>query len=523
MSERQRKLKQTLSRSKKTVGDKTKIKEKQSTPPITCFTTKTGPKADSVKSPEYTMSRNTRNSNKGEDDAQDEVRSHPTDDESESETTHSGVLPCPDRIDIDQFTALSHTDQMEKLVKSFNHLLAKVTEIDVVINHDSDGLQTKLQVNQEQTDQQSINISKVTSDITTMKKEIQSASANLEALQVEQATNKCIMQRQSNQLKTINSKVAMLTKKSMEKNITISNLEGDCGKDEKVKENVLEFLRTTLEIDAEEHEIFVAHRTGKHKDDQKRPRLIVARLKYELKERIFENIKNLKGKTNSKNAKYYINKQLPDSIIEQKRKIKQQIQAQKAKDKHLPIQQRSDIEVKHSVVLIDGTPAKDPMPPIEIDDMYPDKAEKEKQNKVKLIAADPRSEGNSDFFAYAARTHQLHEVRRAYKKVRLLHPRADHVIAAYSVRNYRGYQDDGEHGAGVKLINTLDPPVRKDDDPNENEDETDDEGFTKVNRKRNDPLNISVFVVRNFGGLHMGAERFKIIKNIAIEAVNRML
>ena len=171
--------------------------------------------------------------------------------------------------------------------------------------------------------------------------------------------------------------------------------------------------------------------------------------------------------------------------------------------------------------MIDGSPVKDPLPSIEVDDLYPDKVEKEKQAKIKLVAADPKSEGNSDFFAYAVKVHQLHEVRCAYKKVRLLHPRADHVVAAYSIRSHRGYQDDGEHGAGIKLINTLDPPANKDDqDYQATEDE---DGYTKIKRKKNEPLNTAVFVVHNFGGVQIGSERFKIIKNIAIEAVNRML
>ena len=109
----------------------------------------------------------------------------------------------------------------------------------------------------------------------------------------------------------MNSRIAMLTEKSMEMNITISNLDGDQPKDENCKQNVIDFSKSEVQIDAELNEIFVAYRLGKHKNDQKRPRLMLVRLNLSLKERIFANIANLKGKVNEAGNKYFINKQKP--------------------------------------------------------------------------------------------------------------------------------------------------------------------------------------------------------------------
>ena len=104
---------------------------------------------------------------------------------------------------------------------------------------------------------------------------------------------------------------------------------------------------------------------------------------------------------------------------------------------------------------IDGEAVTKKLPPVEVDDLFPDKLEKDKQDKLKLASSDMIDEMDSTFQAYAYKTGQMHEVRRVYKKVRRTHPGASHVVAAYNIKGNRGYQDDAEHGAGSKLLKLL--------------------------------------------------------------------
>ena len=76
----------------------------------------------------------------------------------------------------------------------------------------------------------------------------------------------------------------------------------------------------------------------------------------------------------------------------------------------------------------------------------------------------------------------------AYRKIYQLHSSADHIIAACCLKDEYCYQDYGEFGAGNKLLKQLLETV------------------TLAN---------VVFVVRRYGGHHLGADRFEIVKKAA--------
>ena len=208
------------------------------------------------------------------------------------------------------------------------------------------------------------------------------------------------------------------------------------------------------------------------------------------------NVQNLKGKTNDLEESYRVNKQLPEQLMEQNRKVREIINEQKEKDKDLPVRDRAKIEVFHKKVFINGDVKEDYLKPIEINDLFPDKVEKEKQDKIKMTSSDMVTEENSTFLAYAIKANQIHDVRRAYRKVRRLHASADHVIGAYSIRNHKGYQDDAEHSAGYKLLNEC-----------------------IIQKKLH---NVAVFVVRVFGGQRLGPRRFHFISSAGHQALQRL-
>ena len=285
----------------------------------------------------------------------------------------------------------------------------------------------------------------------------------------------------------------MLTARSMEKNLTITGIEEE--KNENCKEKVIAFLKGKVEIDAGEDEILVAHRIGQYNPKAKKPRIILARCVPVLKQRIFKNMSNLKDNTNSSGDYYYINKQLPEKYKEQNREIREIIKDQKAKDEALPPKDRSKIEVKNKKVYIDSIPVNKYIHPVEVCELFPESMEREKQDKLKLATSDTVNVEGSNFVAYAIKTGQTQEVRRAYHKIRRTHPGATHVIAAYKLRSHSGYQDDEEHTAGHKLVK-------------------------EIERKK--MINVAVFVVRDYGGTHLGHKRFSIICEAAEQALSRL-
>ena len=481
----------STSRSRKQSGadsqvSKVKSKQKSAITPITkCFGAVQN--RENLKSPEYEMAAKQKD--------QRETRSS-----AKSKNIHSAVLPCPEEVEIEQFKSLSHEEQQAEVVRVLNCLCQKITEIDVSLNRDTDGMGAKLT-------NISTTVDKTSSDFEKFKEEYQVAVKSLDKenmardkstteLEEENRTLRGILAKFSNQFFFLNEKITALTAKGMENNITITGLEGDI-KDEDCKDTVVTFFREKIEIDVDNREIQTAYRMGKQASDEKyrKNRTMLVVCEPDLKERVFKNIKNLKDKKNGKNETYYVNKQLPEALIERNRKNREIIKAVKEKEKALPVDDRTEIELKNKTVFLDGVPAPEYLPKVEIEEMFPTPEEKNKQDKIQLVAANPESKNNSTFMGYATRAGQMADDRRAYRKVKRMHPGVDHVVAVYRIQKHSGYQDDDEIGAGNKLLKALEEKGQK---------------------------NYAVFVVRLHGRINLGPDRFDIIKKVGHDALNKL-
>ena len=105
------------------------------------------------------------------------------------------------------------------------------------------------------------------------------------------------------------------------------------------------------------------------------------------------------------------------------------------------------------------------------------------------------TEKSSKFVGHAYRVKSNSDVKLAYKKVKLLYPESDNIPMAYSFKQYYGYHDDGEHGAGFKLEKLL---------------------------KDRGTKNTAIFVTRDFGGIHLGPRRFLHIERSAKQALDEL-
>ena len=168
--------------------------------------------------------RTTRNHSK-KDHKSDKADEWESEEEDPDQDTHSAILPCPEVIEEDKFNNQTSELKMAELASAVNGLISKITEMDVAINHDTDGIHTRLTTIQTLGDSLQTQQQKITTDITNNATSAKNNAAEIVNIKNENIVLRGIVQRQQNQLQMMNEKIAMLTAKSMDKNITISGIQ----------------------------------------------------------------------------------------------------------------------------------------------------------------------------------------------------------------------------------------------------------------------------------------------------------
>ncbi|KAJ8307585.1 hypothetical protein KUTeg_014861 [Tegillarca granosa] len=141
-------------------------------------------------------------------------------------------------------------------------------------------------------------------------------------------------------------------------------------------------------------------------------------------------------------------------------------------------------------------------PPNAEDMLTMDEKETGKVEEVQTETSASISEAGSNFIAVGANTSSLNEVRRFYKKVSVepKYAMCNHRILVYRHRDeegkiHQGYNDDGEHGAGRKLLEYL---------------------------TRNNYVNVGIVVTRWYGGKHIGPKRFNLMEDALSQVVAKL-
>lgn len=145
----------------------------------------------------------------------------------------------------------------------------------------------------------------------------------------------------------------------------------------------------------------------------------------------------------------------------------------------LPGEDKLQFEIKNKTLFTNNKKhAQQVLPPRPLD-IFPKQQEQEYLDQIELAITMPKTQDGSQFVGLAAKIQDVQEARRAYKKVRQMYPSFDHVMMAYKVNKFAGYQDDGEHNAGMRI-------------------------HARIMERGLHGL--VVFVVRNFGGRHLGPQ-----------------
>ena len=116
---------------------------------------------------------------------------------------------------------------------------------------------------------------------------------------------------------------------------------------------------------------------------------------------------------------------------------------------------------------------------------------------VNIANGDTFAKDDNKFTGYTLAVADHQQINDAYLKLRVLHPRARHIVCAYMLENVehpdmRGFCDDGEVSAGRTLLNLL---------------------------QQNNMEKRAVFVVRYFGQNKIGNDRYTCLRSAAISAL----
>ena len=147
-----------------------------------------------------------------------------------------------------------------------------------------------------------------------------------------------------------------LTVRSMSNNIVISGITGDGSEEKDCKSKVLEFFRNKMKMEVADTEVEVAHRIGKLVVGRK-PRLMVVRCIFALKERVFEYTKNLKDLENDLGDYYSVKS--PEPLLSERNYQEERMRSIRKSNAAIPEDQKErkvPVAIKNKVLYIKNIP-----------------------------------------------------------------------------------------------------------------------------------------------------------------------
>lgn len=312
-------------------------------------------------------------------------------------------------------------------------------------------------------------------------------TAEVLELREELDITKGLLHKQSKQIAALKAKQVDLIARSMSNNITIAGIDQDKpNMDTKVL--VESFLEDHLEVELEDNEqIPVAHRLGPPTKGYNRP--VVFSCPPSLRSRIFQNTGKLAGKN------FSVNRQLPDALAEQRREIRQNIKQRQKAEEGKNEKDKSKFLVRNNRLYINGQLQRKNILPPQPKDLFVCHTERSCMEGIRMKYSDAKPAQTSSFTGAACVVDSINDVRLAYKRLFREFPDADHIVAASSVNRSQDYQDDSEFGAGYRMLQV-------------------------INDHKLD--NVAVFVIRHYGGEHIGPMRFSVMKEAAADALEKL-
>ena len=211
---------------------------------------------------------------------------------------------------------------------------------------------------------------------------------------------------------------------------------------------------------------------------------------------IFQNVKKLKDQVNDKEEPYQVQERKSDKDWDKEKRFEDIIM----ENCRMPASHQLTIKQQKGELLINGekmVSAIQPTKPTEV--LLLDEKAKEELDMLELFEVDSQEEQNSKFYGYIAKTDCFEDVRKVYLKLRREHLNATHIMCGYRIFGsntplLQNYSNDGETHGGSKILQEL---------------------------KAAGIFNMTVFIVRYYGGHNLGARRFEIISEMTHDAIAR--
>ena len=286
----------------------------------------------------------------------------------------------------------------------------------------------------------------------------------------------------------------------MASNIVVSGVLGD-SEDENCKEKMVKFINEKLKRKTESEEVKVAHRLGPKPMNlvgrKPRSRPIVVRCAKSLRDSVFKYTSNLKGEKNENDEYFYVDPQLPEEKVAERKIVQNEIRKIKKYNENKDEAVKIKYEMSEGNLYINKERFRQVFTAPTVTEMLTlPRKEMERILDIPVEEAKTRQEKDNTFYAYAAKVKSRSGIRDLYKKMKLWHPDADHIVMAANLSQEKRLfsTDDGENNAGVHLQKLLE----------NREDE-----------------NVVVFVAREVG-TKLGPKRFHTIKEVATAALNKL-
>lgn len=321
-----------------------------------------------------------------------------------------------------------------------------------------------------------------------------------------------LVQKVSQQTSHANNQILNLTKRGMEQNLVFHGIDNTIeiedakakqpmfSRKERCQQSVMSFCKDYLDVDLEPGDVWKAHRMGPFKQDKMRP--MVVKLAYSAKDLIMEHISKLKGKKNPNTQQtFFVSEQIPEGLVEAKKQLSAQLKTLKEKNEARPAAERQHIQVISDKILINDQVELPEVQPPQPSQLFLDARSQARINQIQaqLLETDPFTVKNSEFTALSLRVNTVQEVNDAYVAVYQRYPAADHIMAAYALKHgqilKQGSCDDGEHGASNRIKRLI---------------------FEEHSK------NTAIFVVRKYGGVHLGFGRFAAIEQVTRNALSML-
>jgi hypothetical protein len=279
-----------------------------------------------------------------------------------------------------------------------------------------------------------------------------------------------------------NEQLLELSARSMRDNIVIQGIpEGANETWADTKRKVQNFIKDDLKVNPDHILIDRAHRTGSKAQGA---RQIVAKLvNQDSKDKIFQNVKNLRAKPHIK-----IQEQLPAEVAERRKRLWPKYKAAKENP-------NNRVSWALDKLIINGVAQS------ALDDCQVIDPVAVSQSDVQVKHTEHVVEDGSSFMGHSARITRKVDISAVMAQI--LQDRAlagaTHNMYAYRMnidgKTLEGHRDDGEHGAGFRLLKKL---------------------------RDSNCDNCMIVVTRWYGNKHMGVKRFECIQRCADFALRKL-